>query len=60
MEINVFDMDRLEHVASLMPATQFTILEQVTYGGVANLFLTGSRVDDVAHPIEDSFVVRTV
>jgi lipopolysaccharide transport system ATP-binding protein len=39
IEVNVFDADSQEHIATVNPAAQFTVTEQVTYNGVANLFL---------------------
>jgi lipopolysaccharide transport system ATP-binding protein len=45
IEVNVLDIDRQEHIASLNPAAQFTVVEQVTYSGIANLFLRGRRDD---------------
>jgi lipopolysaccharide transport system ATP-binding protein len=45
LEVNVFDSERQEHVARLMPAGQFTVNEWMSYSGIANLFLKGRKVD---------------
>ena len=41
IEVNVFDIDRQEQIARLTPVAQFTVTEQITYSGVANVFLRG-------------------
>jgi lipopolysaccharide transport system ATP-binding protein len=54
LEVNVFDPERQEHLARLAPAAQFTIAEQVTYGGIANLFLTGHRAEGSRRPLAEA------
>jgi homopolymeric O-antigen transport system ATP-binding protein len=41
VEVNVFEPNRQRRLAVVMPAFQFTIAEQQSYDGVANLFLRG-------------------
>ncbi len=44
VEVNVFDGQRQEQVARLLPAAQFTVTERAVYSGVANLFMSGRQV----------------
>jgi lipopolysaccharide transport system ATP-binding protein len=39
IEVNVVDVDQQKHLARLMPAKQFTVTENISYNGVANLYL---------------------
>ena len=43
IEVNVHDLARQRVLALLCPVKQFTVVEEISYGGVANLFLTGSE-----------------
>ena len=42
IELEVFDLDRQKVMASLRPLKQFHIAEEVSYSGIANLFLNAS------------------
>jgi hypothetical protein len=44
IEINVFDPSKQAMLGVLKPAAQFTVVENVTYDGIANLFLEGQHV----------------
>ena len=44
IEVTVFDQERQEQIARLMPAAQFTVTERATYNGIANLFMRGLKL----------------
>jgi hypothetical protein len=44
VEVSVFDMDTQRHLTILRPAAQFTVTEDITYDGIANLFLSMHQV----------------
>jgi lipopolysaccharide transport system ATP-binding protein len=45
IDLEVYDLHRQRVVAALTPLKQFNVSEQVSFDGVANLFLTASLVD---------------
>jgi len=51
IEVNVVDPDRHQFLAVARGIQQFNVVEQVTYDGIANLYLTGSPAGVRAEPV---------
>jgi lipopolysaccharide transport system ATP-binding protein len=47
IEVNCFDVARQRTLGTLKPAAQFTVVEQTTYDGIANLFFKARAVEPV-------------
>jgi lipopolysaccharide transport system ATP-binding protein len=43
LEVNLFDVERQRSLGALRPAAQFTVVENITHRGMANLYLRGAE-----------------
>jgi hypothetical protein len=48
VEVNVFDVSAQAFVAQMRPAVQFTVTEDITYNGIANLFMSAELLTPVS------------
>ena len=59
IEVNVVDLDRHCFLASARGIRHFQVIERVSYGGVANIYLTGREIAERS-PITDEHDTRAV